>query len=316
MNFYPVEMIQLPQDPIFIVGYPRSGTTLLQALLATQHRVYSLPETHFFNVIYKTIKTDKKGAIEFNCLGDVFNKIQKKMGLEFSKKEAEYIGLRSKKRELQPKLLFEFIVFHYIKKELKRLGVSNSFRWIEKTPNHAYYLDKILSFYPGAQFVNIIRDPVAAINSRKNHFPYNKETPVEKLAQLWMRSITSVEDFNQQHPRKIYSLRYEDLVADPAEELIEVCRFLKIQIKLDLLNEYKDVSKHFIHDWETWKSKVKSKEISNCNSDYKNELSLIDILKIQNILQSDMMKYRYGILKPILQRLFNIGMKITNKQIC
>ena len=105
-----------------------------------------LPETHFFNVIYKVIKTDKKGAIEFNCLGDVFNKIQEKVGLEFSKKEAEYIGLRSKKRELQPKLLFEFIVFHYIKKELKRLGVSNSFRWIEKTPNHAYYLDKILSF--------------------------------------------------------------------------------------------------------------------------------------------------------------------------
>ena len=33
---------------VFIVGCPRSGTTLLQAMLASHETVYSFPETHFF----------------------------------------------------------------------------------------------------------------------------------------------------------------------------------------------------------------------------------------------------------------------------
>ena len=38
-------------SPIFIVGYPRSGTTLLQSMLYTQKNIYSFPETHFFTKI-------------------------------------------------------------------------------------------------------------------------------------------------------------------------------------------------------------------------------------------------------------------------
>jgi hypothetical protein len=302
-------MIKLPQDPIFIVGYPRSGTTLLQALLATQDGVYTLPETHFFNVVYEEIKTDKNDAIEFSCLDAVFDKIKEKMELEFAPTEIDAIKLLSKAKELQPKLLFEFIVSHYLERELNRSDFSHSYRWMEKTPNHAYYLDEIFSLYPGAQFINIIRNPVAAINSRKNRFPYNKDTPVEKLAHLWMKSVDSFETFNRQHPEKMYSLRYEDLVADPAKELEEIGRFLKIDTNLDLLSEYKDVSKNFIHDWETWKGKVKSNEISNYNTNYKLELPLSDILKIQSILRKKMMKYRYRLSKPVLQKFFDLGKK-------
>ena len=36
------------ERPIFIVGCPRSGTTLLQCLIATQKGVVTFPETHFF----------------------------------------------------------------------------------------------------------------------------------------------------------------------------------------------------------------------------------------------------------------------------
>ena len=38
----------MAQDrPIFVVGYQRSGTTLLQALLGAHHRIAGPPETHF-----------------------------------------------------------------------------------------------------------------------------------------------------------------------------------------------------------------------------------------------------------------------------
>ena len=42
------------KDRIFIVGCPRSGTTLLQSLLAAHPQIHSFPETHFFpNTIEK-----------------------------------------------------------------------------------------------------------------------------------------------------------------------------------------------------------------------------------------------------------------------
>ena len=53
----------LPQNPVFIVGNGRSGTTLLQSLLATQNGVYSFPETHFFSHVYPLLESDSGGFL-------------------------------------------------------------------------------------------------------------------------------------------------------------------------------------------------------------------------------------------------------------
>jgi hypothetical protein len=240
----------------------------------------------------------------------MFGKIKEKMHFEFTPEDRNRICRMSEDGSLQAKSVFESIAGHYLKSVLDRSGYSGSFRWIEKTPNHAYYMDLILSYYPEAQFVNIVRNPVAAINSRKNHFPYNRKTPVEELARLWMKSIAAVEDFGQSYPDKIYSLKYEDLVADPEKDMIKVGDFLKINLKPDLLKRYKNGSQQFIQDWETWKNNVTSNTISNRNFDYRKGLSSIEILKIQYILKNRMREYDYEIVNPGLQGLFNVGMKV------
>ena len=38
---------------LFVVGSPRSGTTLLQSILATQTRLFTLRETHFFRLLHR-----------------------------------------------------------------------------------------------------------------------------------------------------------------------------------------------------------------------------------------------------------------------
>src|SRR5579884_827441 len=43
---------QNPSAPIFVVGFQRSGTTLLQALLGAHPRIASPPETYFITRIY------------------------------------------------------------------------------------------------------------------------------------------------------------------------------------------------------------------------------------------------------------------------
>ena len=48
--------LALRQDPVFVVGHPRSGTTLLQSLIATQLTPAIFPETHFFSIVRMHIK--------------------------------------------------------------------------------------------------------------------------------------------------------------------------------------------------------------------------------------------------------------------
>ena len=275
-------------------------------MLSTQRGVYSLPETHFFSVVYKAIRIDENGNLEFFCLDRVFKKIQEKMNLHFSETKTNHITNIIKENQLNPKILFELVVSQYLNRQITNSDASDSFRWIDKTQILAYFLDLIFAFYPEALFVNIIRNPIFAFYSIKNNFPYNKETPIANLAHLWIKSIVSAEKFLHDNPHKMYSLKYEDLVENPENKIRELCSFLGMEAKLELLSNYREVSSQFIHPWETWKDTVKSNNITNTNSSLRKKISLFDILKIQNITKDKMLKYGYNVSYQVLQQLFDV----------
>ena len=288
-----IDQLKLPQDPIFVVGYPRSGTTLVQALLATQRNIYSLPETHFFNVINrKTVKTDDRGFVDAACLDQVFARIYEKIDLRFSRSEQKYIIKLAKKKKLLPKMLFEFIVYHYICEDIKDKD-AESFRWVEKTPNHAYFLESIFSVYPRALFINIIRHPVPAIYSRKVNFPFNKDKPLDWLAKLWRRSVEETEKFNRVHPGKLFSLKYEDLTADLETGLTKMCDFVKVDLDLELINNHSAAAGRVTLESEVWKKKDEYRKISNTNDKYRQVVPPEDAALIENLLADKMEQYGY-----------------------
>ncbi len=91
--------IVLRQDPVFVVGYPRSGTTLMQSLLATQDSIISLPETHFFTLVRNCLQVDND-RIGYESLEKAIDKIREK--IRFSMNAEEYIkNCVSKKNFLQ-----------------------------------------------------------------------------------------------------------------------------------------------------------------------------------------------------------------------
>lgn len=291
------ETVPLPQDPIFVVGYPRSGTTLLQALLSIQQGVYSLPETHFFNVVEKKIEVDEAGTIRPSCLEAVFESIHDKMAFRFSPAETGVIRDCAAKRKLTSKTLFEWIVYKFIGQDLDKTAANprgaGAYRWLEKTPNHIYFAERIYSLYPDVQFINIIRHPAAAVLSRKKHFPFNKNTPLITLIEMWKRSIRCAEDFRESHPGSIYTLKYEELVKNPAKKLNMICRFLKINFNEIMMDGYKNTPQKFILPFETWKNDVLRKRIGNTNSSYFNISNKEAICTIQDLLGAEMARYGY-----------------------
>lgn len=300
-----IDKIELPQDPIFVVGFPRSGTTLLQSLLATQKNIYSLPETHFFSIISRFIETDERNYIRSSCLQQAFKEIKKMMGLEFPHPVTELLLSMAEEKKLDQKKLFEIVVFPYLYDQVHGYELTN-IRWLEKTPSHINVLDKIITIYPNAQIVIIIRNPIAASYSRKKSIPQENNYSVDKLAHQWNEMIKLTEDFRERYQNRIYILRYEDLAEKTEDTMNSLCDFLNIEINADQLKTFKDISEAFIQPWEKWKNDVKSKGIANTNEFRIKEMSMIDILKIQHITQGNMLKYGYNVLHKNIQTVFTL----------
>ncbi len=288
-------MNQLPQNPIFIVGYPRSGTTLLQRLLVTQPGVYSFPETHYFCVIEKQLLFNENRNILPSCLNNVFEKIAEKMEFRFTTEETNLIINRAHENRLSSKDLFENIVIRFLIHFHPVVQRLHTFNWIEKTPNHAHFLERIVEFYPDAHILHIVRHPVPAIFSRKLKFPFNKDIPLEELARRWNRILEDIEDFSELFPGNIYTFRYEDLVEDTETELAAVGDFLNISINPDLLSsiKQKNYSESFVLPSETWKLNDLARDVSNTNEDYRKLITPQEAESIEMITLKGMIKYGY-----------------------
>ena len=286
-------MMKLPQDPIFIVGYPRSGTTLLQRLMATQPGLYSFPETHYFSVIEKHLHMDKSGKILTFCLDNVFQKIYAKMEFQFSKEEIGTLSQASEEGKLTSKFIFEVIIAHFLMGQNPVIGDETDWRWIEKTPTHANFLHRIIEFYPGAQILHIVRHPVPAIFSRKYKFPFNKNTSLSQLANHWNNILKNVEKFSRRNPGYVYTLKYENLVKNLRNELNKIGDFLSFKFKYHFFSNLGKVPNSLFLPSEIWKLEDRNRKIVNTNDDYKNRISEIDVKNIEDIVGQKMKEFHY-----------------------
>jgi hypothetical protein len=256
-NIYPgpsQESTALRSDPVFIVGFPRSGTTLVQALLATQPGIITLPETHFFSMVCRFIQV-KKGSVLPECLTGVVKVLRTR--ISFSRNAENHIRSLAEKGTLTLRRLFEAML---VDNFMEKAGIQqlNTFVWIEKTPHHVFQLDRIFSLYPSARIVYVMRNPEKAILSRRKNFVFNDEYlwPVRKHARQWMNGLIHLEKWQTEKPGSVYVVRLEDLVSHTEEEMRKLGAFLKLPIASDHLEQFKHQAKFLFHSWELWKSGV------------------------------------------------------------
>jgi hypothetical protein len=104
-------------------------------------------------------------------------------------------------------------------------------RWGDKRPSYVLNLDAVLALFPHAQYVNVVRDPRAAIASIRR---IGGQRPVGWYedglvagVELWERSQRAADRWRRRLPAdRFLEVRYEDLVADPAVALEPLVGFL------------------------------------------------------------------------------------------
>jgi len=216
--------------PIFIVGAPRSGTTLLQYRLR-DHPKLSLPtgESHFLVPLY--VHQDKFAPL------DNLENIKKVLELMVKKSrkflETDLHGMKFDVDTLSQELLENHcdsipkIISWIFNKNAAGEGKS---RWGEKTPYYVLHIPKILEWFPDAQIIHIIRDgrdvALSLFNRRHDFFMYNTYV----AAQSWKRYVEVGHEFGKNlRPDQYLEIAYESLISDPENTLGAICNFLGVE---------------------------------------------------------------------------------------
>ena len=190
-------------EMIFIVGMPRSGTTLMESIVADVPDIHTGGELGSFkNLIQFEITTFSKNNPE-----QIKSFLQKYLDkMNFIKKDKKF---------LIDKLPFNAFLIGFILKYLPgaKVILVNRNPWdIAKSVFKTVYFDK---HYYSTKFFNIAMQ-IANFNFIKNY---------------WLMRFDKNEN--------IFEISYEDLVLDPIKKSTEIYRFLKINHSLDLENRKK-----------------------------------------------------------------------------
>jgi len=148
---------------VFVMGFPRSGTTIVQAWLARQLDAFTLPETSFFEHACGNLALrwgDREAIDE--------NRVWHRMGAIHGAARRTYAQVATSLGERPARLPISLSAAaraftDLLDRAAQRHGASG---WIEKTPNHIYFADEIERLVPGATFVHVVRrgeDALASI---------------------------------------------------------------------------------------------------------------------------------------------------------
>ncbi|MBO3738999.1 sulfotransferase family protein [Actinoplanes flavus] len=265
--------------PIFVVGCPRSGTTMLQLMLHAHPRIALPPETRFLLAAYQK-------RAEFGDLGDPANR--RELG-QFIVESSQFedLGLDPEKTVEAvvagpPTLGSAFgIVFRMYS---ERFGKA---RWGDKRPLYLRHLPTILRLFPDAQIINIMRDGRDCVASLKET-PW-KPSEFDTLIDYWAKSADASLLAQRRYPKDVYhQVRYEDLVADPEPHLRRLCAFLEEDFDpaMTAPNKLASVAVPEYKTWHTlthqaptteriasWRNRLTDEEVRKCEAAFGDRLA-------------------------------------------
>jgi len=202
--------------PIFILGMPRTGSTLIDRILSSHPRVESLGELSCFKESMKRV-TNFQGGEGFHHQFYSYSKGQ----VDFQKLGAIY-------------------------QQLAQPTKVNTSYFIDKYPMNYMDLGIIAKALPHAKFINTIRDPMSTVFSNFKqiftHGMYNYSYQQAECAQqvLYYRDLMTF--WHKQLPGRILDVPYENMVENTKDQTENLLHFLGLEWDENCLNFHKNAS--------------------------------------------------------------------------
>jgi hypothetical protein len=206
--------------PVFVIGCPRSGTTMLQLMLHSHPRIAVPPETRFLVPAYYRRR----------LFGDLRIEARRRALAEWisEEKSSKFHELKLQKDEFVREVVegpgsLGSVIGTAFRMYSDRFG---KVRWGDKRPSYVKQVDLLLRLFPDAQFVHLIRDGRDCVASLKE-MPWFTLSSFHAVS-TWAEAIDAGNKLKKTLPEDTYyELRYEDLTDDPSTELKKLCHFLE-----------------------------------------------------------------------------------------
>jgi hypothetical protein len=233
--------------PIFVVGTPRSGTTLTARILGRHSNIFMPGETPFFHDIYSRRNeigelscAEAKSTVaeqlltlhaRYNSPGTY--QLVKEVFANENVKQYLYTGCESYEA------IFSYFMGQLANSEGKK-------RWGNNVPNDIFYIDEIVSLYPDVKVLICARDLRDFLTSYQGKWRLESGENAERIQKLYhpllttllwkstMRRIPSV--LSKVKNGNAMVIRYEDLTANPEKVARAVCETIEEEFEPEMLN--------------------------------------------------------------------------------
>jgi GT2 family glycosyltransferase len=208
-------------DPVFIIGSPRSGTSILAWSLAQHNELVTEPESDIFYYLLRD------------------GHLERAFETSVARTDGSWLGNHGIALE-------QYLAHVGIGLNTLLTGTTNGRRWVDQTPANTLVVERLAEMFPGARFLHILRDGRRVVHSMINfHRTFADPETAERMrsagrlppwtsdfgdaCRTWTRFVNIATDFCRGHPERALTVTNERLITDPDEAAREVLEFLAVR---------------------------------------------------------------------------------------
>jgi glycosyltransferase involved in cell wall biosynthesis len=259
--------VAVAHRPVFVIGSPRSGTSVLAWALNEHSALRALPESDFLYYLFQQNDT-----------------LRRVYELTTSRQQHTFLTAEKVRWE-------EFVAAIGYGVNVLFSSRAAGKRWVDQTPLYTLMGDLLVWMFPDSQFVHILRDGRSVVASML-HFGERMAADPEALeyvekkmifagaagplpwtsdpriaAQTWSRFVGTALDLASAYPGRVILVKNEDALRKPQEELARVLAFLGLSNEESVASFFatRRINSSFVPDgsppplpdanpWDTWPS--------------------------------------------------------------
>ncbi len=284
----------------FILGNPRSGTSLLRLMLNQHTEIVAPPECGFMQWWHFKYKSWK----EQDCFNE---KLELFLNDLFSSRKIETWDLdRNKLKHYilnnKPKNFGALAECVYLTYDLQpeSIGVV-----VDKNNYYINHIPLIKNIWPDAKFIHLVRDgrDVACsymdVYHLETHSPYKPKLPVAitQIAQEWINNNRLIAKLLTEKGKNYSLVKYEDLIIDTQKTLKNITDFLGIDFEISMLDYYTSHKFRKQEPLQTldWKIKTREKPDPTKIERYRTDLTEEQIELFNKIAEDELIYFEYAI---------------------